>query len=152
MVLLIANWASGEKKKNFCKVQLKWLSFILNGWWNSLLQALFILCLLFCFAFASFMKNIYKESFVFKWILVNKNLVCDLNLKYLNGSVVLCVCAGAGSRSVSSTSPLAAARTHTEGPSDLLLETSYYNFYQPSCYPSYYGNLYNYQQYQVTNK
>lgn len=62
------------------------------------------------------------------------------------------VCVGAGSRSVSSTSPLAATRTHAEGPSDLLLETSYYNFYQPSCYPSYYGNLYNYQQYQVTNK
>nr|ACG69836.1 doublesex and mab-3 related transcription factor 1b [Odontesthes hatcheri] len=54
----------------------------------------------------------------------------------------------AGSRSASSSSPSAAARTHTEGSSDLLLETSYYNFCQPSRYPTYYGNLYNYQQYQ----
>uniref|UniRef100_A0A3B4ZJ27 Doublesex- and mab-3-related transcription factor 1-like n=1 Tax=Stegastes partitus TaxID=144197 RepID=A0A3B4ZJ27_9TELE len=53
-----------------------------------------------------------------------------------------------GARLASSSSPSAAARTHTEGPSDLLLETSYYNFYQPSRYPTYYGNLYNYQQYQ----
>ncbi|KAM4577070.1 doublesex- and mab-3-related transcription factor 1 [Odontesthes bonariensis] len=55
----------------------------------------------------------------------------------------------AGSRSASSSSPSAAARAHTEGSSDLLLETSYYNFYQPSRYPTYYGNLYNYQQYQM---
>uniref|UniRef100_A0A3B4F4A6 Doublesex- and mab-3-related transcription factor 1-like n=1 Tax=Pundamilia nyererei TaxID=303518 RepID=A0A3B4F4A6_9CICH len=48
----------------------------------------------------------------------------------------------------SSPSPSAAARAHTEGPSDLLLETPYYNFYQPSRYPTYYGNLYNYPQYQ----
>nr|AQT27346.1 doublesex and mab-3 related transcription factor 1 [Symphysodon haraldi]AVP26901.1 DMRT [Symphysodon haraldi] len=52
-------------------------------------------------------------------------------------------------RSASSSSPSAAARAHTEGPSDLLLETSYYNFYQPSRYPTYYGNLYNYPQYQM---
>ncbi|XP_076586487.1 LOW QUALITY PROTEIN: doublesex- and mab-3-related transcription factor 1 [Chaetodon auriga] len=54
-----------------------------------------------------------------------------------------------GSRSASSSSPSAGARAHTEGPTDLLLETSYFNFYQPSRYPTYYGNLYNYQQYQV---
>uniref|UniRef100_A0A668UEG7 DM domain-containing protein n=1 Tax=Oreochromis aureus TaxID=47969 RepID=A0A668UEG7_OREAU len=54
-----------------------------------------------------------------------------------------------GTRSASSPSPSAAARAHTEGPSDLLLETPYYNFYQPSRYPTYYGNLYNYSQYQV---
>ncbi|XP_070820047.1 LOW QUALITY PROTEIN: doublesex- and mab-3-related transcription factor 1 [Chaetodon trifascialis] len=54
-----------------------------------------------------------------------------------------------GSRSASSSSLSAGARAHTEGPTDLLLETSYYNFYQPSRYPTYYGNLYNYQQYQV---
>ncbi|XP_047237706.1 doublesex- and mab-3-related transcription factor 1 isoform X1 [Girardinichthys multiradiatus] len=53
-----------------------------------------------------------------------------------------------GSRSSSSSSPSAAVRPHTEGTSDLLLETSYYNFYPPSRYPTYYGNLYNYQQYQ----
>ncbi|XP_041792135.1 doublesex- and mab-3-related transcription factor 1 isoform X1 [Chelmon rostratus] len=53
-----------------------------------------------------------------------------------------------GSRTASSSSPSAGARAHTEGPTDLLLETSYYNFYQPSRYPTYYGNLYNYQQYQ----
>uniref|UniRef100_A0A3B4ZDI9 Doublesex and mab-3 related transcription factor 1 n=1 Tax=Seriola lalandi dorsalis TaxID=1841481 RepID=A0A3B4ZDI9_SERLL len=56
-----------------------------------------------------------------------------------------------GSRSASSSSPSAAARAHTEGASDLLMETSYYNFYQPPRYPAYYSNLYNYQQYQVTN-
>nr|XP_020483318.2 doublesex- and mab-3-related transcription factor 1-like [Labrus bergylta] len=56
-----------------------------------------------------------------------------------------------GSRSASTPSPSAASRAHTEGSSDLLLETSYYNFYQPSRYPTYYSNLYNYQQYQVTN-
>uniref|UniRef100_A0A3P8SJA6 Doublesex and mab-3 related transcription factor 1 n=1 Tax=Amphiprion percula TaxID=161767 RepID=A0A3P8SJA6_AMPPE len=44
---------------------------------------------------------------------------------------------------------LPAARAHTDGASDLLLESSYYNFYQPSRYPTYYGNLYNYQQYQM---
>ncbi|KAF1389566.1 hypothetical protein PFLUV_G00074730 [Perca fluviatilis] len=53
-----------------------------------------------------------------------------------------------GSRSALSPSPSAGARAHTEGSADLLLETSYYNFYQPSRYPTYYGNLYNYQQYQ----
>ncbi|XP_060926785.1 doublesex- and mab-3-related transcription factor 1 [Limanda limanda] len=53
-----------------------------------------------------------------------------------------------GSRSASSSSPMAGGRAHGEGGSDLLMETSYYNFYQPSCYPTYYSNLYNYQQYQ----
>lgn len=55
----------------------------------------------------------------------------------------------AGSRSALSPSPPAGAWAHTEGPSDLLLEPSYYNFYQPSRYPAYYGNIYNYQQYQM---
>ncbi|XP_049434594.1 doublesex- and mab-3-related transcription factor 1 isoform X2 [Epinephelus fuscoguttatus] len=54
-----------------------------------------------------------------------------------------------GSRSALSPSPSAGARAHTDAQSDLLLETSYYNFYQPSRYPTYYGNLYNYQQYQM---
>uniref|UniRef100_A0A3Q1FTW1 Doublesex and mab-3 related transcription factor 1 n=1 Tax=Acanthochromis polyacanthus TaxID=80966 RepID=A0A3Q1FTW1_9TELE len=53
-----------------------------------------------------------------------------------------------GSRLASSSSPSAAGRAHTDGASDLLLESSYYNFYQPSRYPTYYGNFYNYQQYQ----
>ncbi|XP_061836399.1 doublesex- and mab-3-related transcription factor 1 isoform X1 [Nerophis lumbriciformis] len=35
--------------------------------------------------------------------------------------------------------------------SDLLLETSYQHLYQPSCYPGYYNNVYNYQQYQMPN-
>uniref|UniRef100_A0A4W5KJ72 Uncharacterized protein n=1 Tax=Hucho hucho TaxID=62062 RepID=A0A4W5KJ72_9TELE len=40
----------------------------------------------------------------------------------------------------------------TEGSADLLVDTSYYNFYQPSRYPTtYYSNLYNYQQYQMPN-
>ncbi|XP_038154185.1 doublesex- and mab-3-related transcription factor 1 [Cyprinodon tularosa] len=42
----------------------------------------------------------------------------------------------------------AAVRPHTDGAPDLLLETPYYNVYQPSRFPTYYGNLYNYQQYQ----
>nr|AAS91465.1 putative zinc finger transcription factor DMRT1 [Oryzias luzonensis] len=54
----------------------------------------------------------------------------------------------AGSCPASSSSPSAAARVYGEEASDLLLDTSYYNFYQPSRYSSYYGNLYNYQQYQ----
>ncbi|XP_024131753.1 doublesex- and mab-3-related transcription factor 1 isoform X2 [Oryzias melastigma] len=54
-----------------------------------------------------------------------------------------------GSCSASSSSPPAAGRVPPEEASDLLLETSYYNFYQPSRYSSYYGNLYNYQQYQM---
>uniref|UniRef100_A0A672JI81 Doublesex and mab-3 related transcription factor 1 n=1 Tax=Salarias fasciatus TaxID=181472 RepID=A0A672JI81_SALFA len=57
--------------------------------------------------------------------------------------------AGPGSRSASASSPSAAARPHGEGASDLLLESPYYNFYQPSRYSTYYGNLYNYQQYQM---
>ncbi|XP_019962626.2 doublesex- and mab-3-related transcription factor 1 isoform X2 [Paralichthys olivaceus] len=56
-----------------------------------------------------------------------------------------------GSRSASSSSPSAGVRAHAEGASDLLMETSYYNFYQPSCYPTYYSNLYNYQQYQMSH-
>ncbi|KAF7659319.1 hypothetical protein LDENG_00299310 [Lucifuga dentata] len=58
-----------------------------------------------------------------------------------------------GSRSALSFSPPTPARghaAHTEGPSDLLLDTSYYNYYQSARYPPYYGNFYNYQQYQVT--
>ncbi|KAM7415658.1 hypothetical protein PAMA_017946 [Pampus argenteus] len=55
-----------------------------------------------------------------------------------------------GSRSTSSGSPSASARPHTDGQSDLLMETSYYNLYPPSRYPTYYGNFYNYQQYQIT--
>uniref|UniRef100_A0A3B4F6N0 Doublesex- and mab-3-related transcription factor 1-like n=1 Tax=Pundamilia nyererei TaxID=303518 RepID=A0A3B4F6N0_9CICH len=66
------------------------------------------------------------------------------------GLIVICLFLCPGTRSASSPSPSAAARAHTEGPSDLLLETPYYNFYQPSRYPTYYGNLYNYPQYQVT--
>nr|AAO18650.2 doublesex and mab-3 related transcription factor [Halichoeres tenuispinis]ACI62766.1 doublesex and mab-3 related transcription factor [Halichoeres tenuispinis] len=53
-----------------------------------------------------------------------------------------------GSRSTLSPSPSAGSRAHTEGQSDLLLEASYYNFYQPGRYSTYYSNLYNYQQYQ----
>nr|AYN77803.1 doublesex and mab-3 related transcription factor 1 [Scatophagus argus] len=55
--------------------------------------------------------------------------------------------AATGSCSMSS-SLSTGARAHTEEPSDLLLENSYYNFHRPLCYPTYYGNLYNYQQYQ----
>ncbi|XP_029365830.1 doublesex- and mab-3-related transcription factor 1 [Echeneis naucrates] len=54
-----------------------------------------------------------------------------------------------GSRSASTSSPSATARAFTEGPADLLVESPYYNFYQPSRYPTYYSNFYNYQQYQM---
>ncbi|KAG8011712.1 Doublesex-and mab-3-related transcription factor 1 [Nibea albiflora] len=52
-----------------------------------------------------------------------------------------------GSCSASSSSSSAGARAPPEGPSDVLLDP-YYNFYQSSCYPTYYSNLYDYQQYQ----
>lgn len=50
---------------------------------------------------------------------------------------------------MTSSRPSAGARAANDGQSDLLLESSFYNLYQSSCYPAYYGNLYNYQQYQV---
>ncbi|XP_028269438.1 doublesex- and mab-3-related transcription factor 1 [Parambassis ranga] len=53
-----------------------------------------------------------------------------------------------GTHWAASSSPSAAARAPAEGPSDLLFEAPYYNFYQQSRYSTYYGNLYNYQQYQ----
>ncbi|KAG7268594.1 hypothetical protein CRUP_011741, partial [Coryphaenoides rupestris] len=52
------------------------------------------------------------------------------------------------SSSTSITAPRSAPRAQTEGPSDRMLDTTYYNFYQPTRYPAYYNNLYNYQQYQ----
>uniref|UniRef100_A0A667XXD5 Doublesex and mab-3 related transcription factor 1 n=1 Tax=Myripristis murdjan TaxID=586833 RepID=A0A667XXD5_9TELE len=54
-----------------------------------------------------------------------------------------------GGGSTSSSSPSAISRAPTGGSPDRLVETSYYNFYQPSRYPTYYSNLYNYQQYQM---
>uniref|UniRef100_A0A4W4E2B1 DM domain-containing protein n=1 Tax=Electrophorus electricus TaxID=8005 RepID=A0A4W4E2B1_ELEEL len=58
------------------------------------------------------------------------------------------VAATTGGRSTLSPTPTAASRGHSEGSADLLVDASYYNFYQPSRYPAYYSNLYNYQQYQ----
>ncbi|XP_053337098.1 doublesex- and mab-3-related transcription factor 1 isoform X2 [Clarias gariepinus] len=57
--------------------------------------------------------------------------------------------AASGSRSSLTPSPTAATRGHSEGSADLVVDASYYNFYQPSRYPAYYSNLYNYQQYQM---
>ncbi|XP_018592306.2 doublesex- and mab-3-related transcription factor 1 [Scleropages formosus] len=51
-----------------------------------------------------------------------------------------------GSQSALPPSP---SRGCFEGSSDLVMDASYYNFYQSSCYPAYYSNIYNYQQYQV---
>ncbi|KAJ8395828.1 hypothetical protein AAFF_G00027110 [Aldrovandia affinis] len=48
-------------------------------------------------------------------------------------------------------SPTSGSRGHSDGSSDLMVDASYYNFYQPSRYPAYYSNLYNYQQYQMPN-
>ncbi|XP_062307211.1 doublesex- and mab-3-related transcription factor 1 [Osmerus eperlanus] len=50
-----------------------------------------------------------------------------------------------------SPSPSTTSRGQPEGTSDLVVDASYYNFYQPSRYPAYYSNLYNYQQYQIPN-
>uniref|UniRef100_A0A671QTN9 Doublesex- and mab-3-related transcription factor 1 n=1 Tax=Sinocyclocheilus anshuiensis TaxID=1608454 RepID=A0A671QTN9_9TELE len=54
-----------------------------------------------------------------------------------------------GNPSMLALSPSATSRGHTEGTSDLMVDASYYNLYQPTPYSSYYSNLYNYQQYQV---
>lgn len=54
------------------------------------------------------------------------------------------------SRTAMSSRSSAAVWAHHEGQSDLLLESSFYNIYQTGRYPPYYGNLYNYQQYQVS--
>ncbi|KAK6492553.1 doublesex- and mab-3-related mRNAion factor 1-like [Huso huso] len=49
-------------------------------------------------------------------------------------------------------SPSVTSRGHTESTPELIVDSSYYsNFYQPSRYPAYYNNLYNYQQYQMQN-
>ncbi|XP_069783874.1 doublesex- and mab-3-related transcription factor 1 isoform X3 [Narcine bancroftii] len=46
--------------------------------------------------------------------------------------------------------PTITSRGHLEATPDLVVDSSYYsNFYQPSLYPAYYNNLYNYPQYQV---
>ena len=66
------------------------------------------------------------------------------------GMTVLCVLrAPPGARPPLSPSSSATSRGQPEGTSDLVVDASYYNFYQPSRYPAYYSNLYNYQQYQV---
>uniref|UniRef100_A0AAY5KPI8 DM domain-containing protein n=1 Tax=Esox lucius TaxID=8010 RepID=A0AAY5KPI8_ESOLU len=56
-----------------------------------------------------------------------------------------------GSHGGPSSSPTTSSRGQSnEGSTDLLVDASYYNFYQPSRYPAaYYSNLYNYQQYQM---
>ncbi|TRY89570.1 hypothetical protein DNTS_025288 [Danionella cerebrum] len=54
-----------------------------------------------------------------------------------------------GSRSMLTLSPSTSSRGHTDGMSDLKVDASYYNLYQPSPYSSYYSNLYNYPQYQM---
>ncbi|XP_051748549.1 doublesex- and mab-3-related transcription factor 1 isoform X1 [Ctenopharyngodon idella] len=53
------------------------------------------------------------------------------------------------SRSMLALSSAMTNRGHTEGPSELMVDASYYNLYQPTPYTSYYSNLYNYQQYQM---
>ncbi|XP_075903231.1 doublesex- and mab-3-related transcription factor 1 isoform X2 [Nelusetta ayraudi] len=55
-----------------------------------------------------------------------------------------------GSRlSSSSSGQLAGHWPHVEPQSDLLVEASYDNFCQAPCYSTCYGNIYNYQQYQM---
>ncbi|XP_059827145.1 doublesex- and mab-3-related transcription factor 1 [Hypanus sabinus] len=45
--------------------------------------------------------------------------------------------------------PSITSRGHLDATPDLVVDSSYYsNFYQPSLYPAYYNNLYNYPQYQ----
>uniref|UniRef100_A0A4W3HYK3 Doublesex and mab-3 related transcription factor 1 n=1 Tax=Callorhinchus milii TaxID=7868 RepID=A0A4W3HYK3_CALMI len=49
--------------------------------------------------------------------------------------------------------PSITSRGHLEATPDLVVDSSYYsNFYQPSLYPAYYNNLYNYPQYQMQMK
>ncbi|CAM4539265.1 unnamed protein product [Leuciscus chuanchicus] len=55
------------------------------------------------------------------------------------------------SRSMLALSSAVPSRGHNEGPSELMVDASYYNLYQPTPYTSYYSNLYNYQQYQMPN-
>lgn len=92
----------------------------------------------------------HPEHHMLNYLTVLKQPATDFTL-HPRGLIVICLFLCPGTRSASSPSPSAAARAHTEGPSDLLLETPYYNFYQPSRYPTYYGNLYNYPQYQVSH-
>lgn len=73
---------------------------------------------------------------------ITKVLTCALNI---NVSPV------SGGRAALPSSPTAASRGHSDGTSDLVVDASYYNFYQPTRYPAYYSNLYNYQQYQVSS-
>nr|AJE59414.1 DMRT1 [Astyanax altiparanae] len=54
----------------------------------------------------------------------------------------------ASGRSTLSPGPTSSSRGHSDASTDLMVDASYYNFYQPSRYPAYYSNLYNYQQYQ----
>ncbi|KAG9354302.1 hypothetical protein JZ751_012426, partial [Albula glossodonta] len=54
-----------------------------------------------------------------------------------------------GNRATLQSSPTSASRGHSEGSTDLVVDAPYYNFYQPTRYPAYYSNLYNYQQYQT---
>uniref|UniRef100_A0AAY4CGA0 DM domain-containing protein n=1 Tax=Denticeps clupeoides TaxID=299321 RepID=A0AAY4CGA0_9TELE len=58
----------------------------------------------------------------------------------------------AGWNSTLSSSPISAtSRDVSDGMSDLMVDMSYCNFYQPCRYPACYSNIYsNYQQYQVT--
>ncbi|XP_036384055.1 doublesex- and mab-3-related transcription factor 1 [Megalops cyprinoides] len=54
-----------------------------------------------------------------------------------------------GTRPTLPSSPMSTSKGLSEGMSDLVVDASYYNFYQPSRYPTCYSNLYNYQQYQM---
>uniref|UniRef100_A0A4W3HSM5 Doublesex and mab-3 related transcription factor 1 n=1 Tax=Callorhinchus milii TaxID=7868 RepID=A0A4W3HSM5_CALMI len=53
----------------------------------------------------------------------------------------------------SGTQSCSPSRGHLEATPDLVVDSSYYsNFYQPSLYPAYYNNLYNYPQYQMASR
>uniref|UniRef100_A0AAY4CHN5 DM domain-containing protein n=1 Tax=Denticeps clupeoides TaxID=299321 RepID=A0AAY4CHN5_9TELE len=56
-----------------------------------------------------------------------------------------------GNSTLSSSPISATSRDVSDGMSDLMVDMSYCNFYQPCRYPACYSNIYsNYQQYQVT--
>uniref|UniRef100_A0AAY4C406 DM domain-containing protein n=1 Tax=Denticeps clupeoides TaxID=299321 RepID=A0AAY4C406_9TELE len=61
------------------------------------------------------------------------------------------VAAASGGNSTLSSSPISAtSRDVSDGMSDLMVDMSYCNFYQPCHYPACYSNIYsNYQQYQM---
>ncbi|XP_076005469.1 doublesex- and mab-3-related transcription factor 1 [Genypterus blacodes] len=83
-----------------------------------------------------------------------KDEVTEECLHCVEGQSTSAACASSyfavtGSHTSSSYRPSTNTRAHTEGASDFAFDTSNYNFYQSASYEPFFGNLYNYQQYQM---